>query len=75
MFIPSLHCVPCQEAKVFAFSFEREAAILGVGYFSQVAIGHGYTIIVGLIYTCLAARPALKAAKAKRQELSEATAS
>lgn len=64
-----LHCLPCQEAKIFAFSFEREAMILGVGYFSQVAIGHGYTLIVGAIYTCLAARPAVKAAREAKAKL------
>jgi hypothetical protein len=64
-----LHCVPCQEAKIFAFSFEREAAILGVGYFSQIAVGHGYALIVGAIYTCLAARPAVKAARQAKVKL------
>lgn len=63
------NCVPCQEAKVFAFSFEREAMILGVGYSTQTFAGHYYTIVVAIIYTALACRPAVKAAKRRKQEL------
>lgn len=62
-------CTTCQEAKVFAFSFEREAMILGVGYSTQVFAGHYYTVVVAIIYTALACRPAVKAARNKRTEL------
>ncbi len=55
-----LHCIYA-EAKVFTFSFEREAAILGAGYFTQVFAGHYYTVVVAVIYTALACRPAAKA--------------
>jgi hypothetical protein len=68
-FISKLHCVPCTEAKIFAFSFEREAAILGVGYSTQAVAGHYYTVVVGIIYSCLAIKPAItkvREFKAKR---------
>lgn len=66
-----LHCLPCQEAKVFAFSFEREAMILGLGYFTQVFAGHYYTVVVAVIYSALACRPAIKAAKAYKAKATE----
>lgn len=62
------NCIPCKEAKVFSFSMEREAAILGVGYTTQTVAGHYYTVVVAVIYLCLAVRPAVKAAKRVKAE-------
>lgn len=68
-----LHCLPCQEAKVFAFSFEREAMILGVGYSTQAFAGHYYTIVVAAIYTALATRPAIKRVKEFKADIMTTT--
>ena len=63
-------CVKCQEVKAFSFSFEREAMILGVGYSTQTFAGHYYTIVVAIIYTALAIKPSIKAAKQVKAQAS-----